>query len=680
MKKFLSLIQIVLFTAWTISAQNIEKSKKQLPLEKIKEFGVLADPLEKIRKPDVPFSLEIRNNPLNTKANSSALRDLYVEETIGHSIFDNQSNASMPRRLINTDGKLSAIWTFGNGTDSKFPNRGTAYNFYDGSKWVNLPNYDDVTKIEKVEKKQISRTGFSNIVYIPGEGEIIIGHRTNLISTRSDSGAIQITRNSALGSQTWDTETRFDMPLMWPRIAVGGPDGKTIHLIGISLNDTINGVDVFDNMYSALLYCRSLDGGKTWDKKNVLIEGLDSNKFNGFLGDNYSIEASGNTVAFVVGSTLSSVVLFKSTDNGEKWSFQDIKKFQYEPWDDQSLDLNNNGKADDDELVATSDGSSAIYIDGENKIHVWFGNMYIWNLEKDTSGFYTYFPGSSGIYYWNEKFTPGDEPILIAGLVDDNQDDQLDFLLRYDQLYSDFSVNSDPGPFGYNGGVGATTSPTIGADKKGNLYLFYQACKEGEEYYHLGDVSGYYGPSYRHIYMVTSKDTGKTWSAEEDITLDEDGGFNAYTEYAFPSVAKDVNEKIHLIYMSDNYPGLFGDVLNPDLHPLGSEEVNNKINYLSLPALDYVGFNKLKNNAPQFSIYPNPAKNIINIDFASEKSEMASFIITNLIGQVVSEQKFSRISPGKNIIQMDTRNLSSGIYTINVKLGSGSFSGKLVIE
>lgn len=677
MKKLLPLTCLVLLSLSNFGQQNHTNPAK---------FNLLASPeisakTKAFKNPfekEIPFTLEISKNPRLSGQHISVLRELYVEENIGTTMNDNQSNASMPRRIINNNGKLSAVWSLGNEDDERFPNRGTAYNYYDGKKWINMPLYSDVTKIEKVEKKQNSRIGFGSIGYIPDQGEIVIAHRTNKISTRLDSNAIQISRNSAIGSQTWDTQTLEELPLLWPRFAVGGPDGKTIHLIAIALEDTINGVDVFDNMYSALLYCRSLDGGKTWDKKNVLIEGLDSNKFNGFLGDQYSIEASGNTVAFVFGSPVSSVVLFKSTDNGETWTNKDVKHFPYEPWDDQYLDFNNDNTADDDEVVQTNDGTNAIYIDNQNLVHVWYGNMFIWNSDS-TDDAYTYFPGSNGIFYWNENLDT-DSAIVIGGVMDDNENGKVDILLRYDQLYLDYSNNPDASVFGYDGGIGAATTPTVGVDNKGNMFVLYQACKEGKDYYHLGEVSARYGPSYRHIYMVSSNDGGKTWTTPEDVTNDENNGLNPKSEFAFPSVAKVVDEKIHLVYMNDDYAGLFVDAKNPDLHPFATFTNNNRINYMSLPNPAAIGINSPSAKSNIMTFYPNPSNGLLNINFSSAPLQKISLVITNLLGQTMMEQAIDKSTLTKNSIQLDMHTYPEGIYFISVKIGEDTQTERLVIK
>lgn len=50
------------------------------------------------------------------------------------------------------------------------------------------------------------------------------------------------------------------------------------------------------------------------------IPGTDSTEYMGFGGDEYSIDARGNTVAIALGSTITDLMLLKSTDAGLTWT------------------------------------------------------------------------------------------------------------------------------------------------------------------------------------------------------------------------------------------------------------------------------------------------------------------------------------------------------------------------
>lgn len=88
-------------------------------------------------------------------------------------------------------------------------------------------------------------------------------------------------------------------------------------------------------------------------------------------------------------------------------------------------------------------------------------------------------------------------------------------------------------------------------------------------------------------------------------------------------------------------------------------------------ATDLDKFKNIKNN---ISIYPNPAKNYITIDYSEPIEEIR---IINLLGKEVFSQK--NMNSGKNVIHLDT--YIRGVYYIQLKLNSNlSISKKLVLQ
>ncbi|MBL4649569.1 MAG: T9SS type A sorting domain-containing protein [Aureispira sp.] len=83
---------------------------------------------------------------------------------------------------------------------------------------------------------------------------------------------------------------------------------------------------------------------------------------------------------------------------------------------------------------------------------------------------------------------------------------------------------------------------------------------------------------------------------------------------------------------------------------------------------------KLKNIEKNISIYPNPTKNYITIDYDQSIEEVS---IINLLGKEVFSQK--NMNSGKNVIHLDT--YTRGVYYIQLKLNSSlSISKKLVLQ
>jgi hypothetical protein len=76
--------------------------------------------------------------------------------------------------------------------------------------------------------------------------------------------------------------------------------------------------------------------------------------------------------------------------------------------------------------------------------------------------------------------------------------------------------------------------------------------------------------------------------------------------------------------------------------------------------------------ANEFSIYPNPAQNFVNI---SSNSAMNTVKVVNLTGQVV----YSNVVNGQEV-QINTGDMAEGMYLIQIETENGISSQKLIIE
>jgi hypothetical protein len=81
-------------------------------------------------------------------------------------------------------------------------------------------------------------------------------------------------------------------------------------------------------------------------------------------------------------------------------------------------------------------------------------------------------------------------------------------------------------------------------------------------------------------------------------------------------------------------------------------------------------------------IYPNPAESAdqvvleIEVPFNGE----AQMSVTNALGQVVMPNQQLNLFSGKNLEHIDIRNLSAGMYFINIENGNNVISHKLMIN
>ena len=79
-----------------------------------------------------------------------------------------------------------------------------------------------------------------------------------------------------------------------------------------------------------------------------------------------------------------------------------------------------------------------------------------------------------------------------------------------------------------------------------------------------------------------------------------------------------------------------------------------------------------ENSAATVSVFPNPAKDVLNIQGTVNISEVT---ITNMVGQIVISQKADDTN-----VTVNTSDLKSGVYNLRLKLADGLVNKKIVIK
>ncbi len=457
---------------------------------------------------------------------------------IGTTTYDLQTNSASQNRLaVHSDGTVTAVWTYSSTNDLAAADRGTGYNYFDGSGWGSNPS----SRIET------QRGGWPSILPVNG-GEFNSLHNTT-------SAVVTSNRRSTKGTGSWTESNVSSTDLIWNRTAVGGPNGNTIHMIAVTAPTANNGT-LFQGLDGALVYYRSQDGGATWDIQDSVLPGMTAAEFTGFSGDAYTITARGNTVAIVSFGEWADAFMMKSTDNGDTWTKTIINDFPIDLWvADQGSDYNNDGIND---TLYTTDGAGAVVLDTNGSAHVFFGLMRV--LDEDlTDGQSTYFPYTNGLMYWNEGMGTGTttddfttmSAEIIAQAEDLNDDGLVQDVTGSEQEIARYFVSLAGIP-------SASYNPNTGV-----IYVGYQSYMET-----LSNGA----QNYRHIYVTNSSDGGCTWSVPSDVT-DNGAGFE---ECVFVSLGSTVDDSVRLIYQEDNEPGLA---------VRGDEDgyVTNEIVYISLP-------------------------------------------------------------------------------------------------
>jgi hypothetical protein len=564
-----------------------------------------------------------------------------TEDQVGTTNYPLQTNRStMPRVVYNSDGTISCAWTYSNGAWNTWSDRGTGYNYFNGTSWQAFPT----ARLEN------GRTGFTNIVVTGSGAEITNAHNTAAIAQHfmlcPAKGTNAWTDNTALIGQP----SGWTFGTWWPRMCVGGASGDVIHHIALSAPTGLasGGGPYTNGQDGAILYSRSNDGGASFAVQNQVLAPFDETQELGYGGDDYAIDASGDVVAIVAGSAGNDVVLAKSTDGGQTWVktiVSDIPIALYD-WTNMVSDVDGDGIGD---TLETNDGAMAVIIDNNNMVHVAFGRMRIINSTGIADSAF-YFPYTQELMYWHEGMGA---PVVVAAPLDLDQNGQLD-------------LPNNPGGLSMGTyGTSLASHPSFAVDPQNNIYLGYDAIVE--------NTDDGLSKAFRNIYIIGSADGGTTWSTPFNISDDPTH------EKVYPSLARRATSLIVVEYQDDALAGhgvYAGSGTPPDPDNSSSPAT---IWVARVGAEDIIGVNEYIANISSVVVYPNPTESSANLAISSTKVQQVNVSIYNNFGQLVATSEHNLVMGG-NIIELGTENYAAGIYVVNVTQGNSVISKKLIIR
>lgn len=579
-----------------------------------------------------------------------------TENVIGNTYYDLQTNSSPGDRIVvNADGSIAACWTFEGAADGGvYTNRGTAYAYYNGSTWSAAPT-------ARVEN---ARVGWGNIVNTRSGKEYILSHNGT-----AGVEKLNLASRASKGTGAWSNSTSFIANVTggnwWPRMITSSPTGgDTIYSLSISY-PVANGGTAYNGLDGALLFSRSTDAGATWDIVNQQPTGFTSANYLGFGGDAYAITAKGSTVAIVAGDSDSDIGLAKSTDGGATWTYKTVYKFPIPLWDNSTSISDvapTDGIAD---TISSNDGSLAVALDNNGLAYVSYGAFRILEDDLGTAG-YSYFPYTDGLYLWNENMPQNAGGTLVAGIEDLNGDNYITLP----------TPSANMLPFG-NFGSSLTSYPSLAFDASNTMYLSYSSVVDS-----MLSLSS--DPkNVRHVYIIKSTDGGATFTDPYDVVPHVSG---AESEGMFPSMAKNVNGFVHLIYQRDFYPGYAVPPASPAVDP-DAENVDksNDIIYIKVPVNEImgnaVGVKEIASSSVDgLNLYPNPASTNATIDVVLKENAKMDINILNAVGQTVYSTSVSG-NIGSNKVEVNLNNLSAGLYFYQVKVANGkAITKKFAVE
>lgn len=548
-------------------------------------------------------------------------------EVIGNTWYDTQTYNGgnlMNRVYEHPDGTIAATWMH-QGFNSQ-PDRGSAYNYFDGSAWAGqVPHLGNDT-----------RNGHP--CYAPwGPNGEILAHYQYV----AGDGVIKLLRRETKGTGAW-TESILAPPdgnysLVWHSMMTSGPNHEYIHMLALVYDDPYEGQD------DALLYYRSSDGGVTWEINGVIIEGLGSGYFTAISSLKYAwANPVGNTIAFTYGFDHFDGLVFKSTNNGDTWEKIKVYESPYTPFNLPSMTP----------AFGCGDGSSAIALDSQGNAHVAFSRMrQIYDTESTPPGGWYFYPVTEGIIYWNESM-----PILDSTTVSSYT---LEFLEEGGNLAGwvipDTTLEVSSAQPNY--GVGLTTGPMFGIDAEDNLFLTWAALTPE---YTNGEFF------FRHIYSNASFDGGVTWTGIKDLTGDF---IFSWSECVFPAIAPWVDDKVRVVFQEDYTPGT------------GSGE-ENFIDFIDFPKDYFVGVAEPTEPAglQVSACYPNPASGSVSLKLGLTGSSHVQVAIATLGGQLVRTTDQGTLPAGNHTVTIGLAGIAPGVYFCSVDANGTRVTRKLVVN
>jgi len=630
MKKKILIAIIGTLVSISVTAQNSIKKNNQLQ----SQSKVISQKIKDTSNSSILLYSERNTGPLSNQKTEYA--NGIVEEIIGHTFYDLQTNNSLQNRLfIHQDKTISNVWTMNpsNDRNAELPNRGTGYNYFDGSSWQTIP-------LSRIESEKTGWPSIAELNNLP-----IISAHSNKNEKITWTSKIDLATNRWTDPKSVSKEGQNKSLIqMWPRLKVGGPDGKTIHAIAHTYN---NGVDS-----NLIAYNRSLDGGETWDIVDSILPGTGREFFTGIDADAYAMDVRGETVAFVVGDKWTDIILMKSTDNGSTWTKTMIRDHPITKFNDDVI-VNESTHSSSDGTIDNTDGAFSISLDANNDAHVFFGLMKYSNevLNDDR---WEYYPLTDGIMYWNEGNL---NMTKITGIIDSNQDNILN--VENKEQISDYGIRS------------LTSYPNSAFAENGDLYLSYSGIVESlyADQIEAGNSSNEnYLQHYRHPYLIKSEDNGNTWSKPIDLMAEITNPTTGdpLQEGVFACLGNLIDDYIHLTYQRDHLPGLN---ITGDEDPV----TKNEIVHLKIPVTVFnLSTEEVKRSLNDFQMYPNPTTQGIHIRLNSNDRN-AWVKIFNVLGEEVATRRISSAETHMNI-----ERLKPGIYHVSIETDTQKMVRSLV--
>ena len=610
-----------------------------------------ADGMKKVAQKHVALRSEGTETLQNVQATANMMKDYEMGE-LDYTTYDWQTNAAARTwTKVWDDGKVNFAYTIS--SDEAYSDRGTGIGTYDSNTgdWISVGG--------RVEPE---KTGFGTIAQYKENGLVVGAHTATECGVYIIDDKDNITPGGAIPM------TKFDPTIdpSWPNVMTSGPERDIIHVIATGYGD------------NKLYYFRSLDGGETWEKSNVVLPYL-SDEYGSDWGSNvcYWLETTeDNCLALVVNNAWSDCFVMYSYDDGETW---ERKVFWHHPGINTTFD----------DWFMYPRWASCQW-DSQGNLHV----VYEFNGTTGEPGSGSYYPSIGGVAYWSDimpyrgegvefGFDPTNPMPPVQG-----QPFIMDSAYMFEDIYASWWLWSDathemwPEYIGYLAPLTADGQPEEDPYQASEFNIEDRSLHGS---YNNGcvafpvlvmvpgsddmvavwssmdeecntDASGNY---YFHLFASASADGGRTW--QHQVALTNDVIF-MMTEAVYPQAAI-VNNQLIVAAQMDGATGTF--VMGDD------DDANDNLYQGLVFNLDEL-FPNVGLSAPEIqnttmTIWPNPAVSSLNVNL----NQATQITVYNIMGQAVAT---CNGTIGVNSI--DVSALSSGVYFIS----AGNDTQKFVVK
>ena len=577
--------------------------------------------------------------------------------------YDLQSNQYVANRMVQfPNGGVAITATMSHEANQTASDRGTGYNYYDGSDWGDQPE----TRVEPF------KTGWPSIAQFGANGEILLAH---------GNGHMQCFYREVAGEGTWtyvgalpDTPEGYpyagasDAYPTWPRIVTCGDD----HNIAVAVAAIQHSISSDETDVQCVMW-RSENprdiNSWTIDYSPLHVTGWDHNEFS---ADDYCMAANGHKVALLYSGCLTnSTWLFTSEDDGATW---ETTKVWENPYEGRSFEYENGQPwGMEDTLFMTMNGS--VVIDNNGVTHVALNTCEIIHTTENESGYYSYYYGRAvdGILYWNDTQvapiqSPDGNPHHAARLWWPAGDGYVHMeadstrWIGFIPMYEGAEWNNDLEYIEeyHSKFYGASGHPALCCDPDGNLACaFSTPCID--PMYVTGD---YYN---RHIYMSYRSAADGYWLQVEDDLMDD--MIFLLSEGTFSMAANNtINPgEFWVGFQADDQIGFYWGS--------NASQTNASENVIyGCKVVKHLGVEETVAEDVVYNVYPNPAKDYIVVSSSMDANATITFV--NIAGQTVKSFNKS-LTTGENSISID---LESGVYFCTINANGFNKTVKVIVK